>query len=178
TTFTEPSAAALAQLLTEKKSIVNHIVQRAEDLAAILQTQANEHVLCHTDIHMGNLLLSSDQRVYIVDWDQPIFAPKERDLMFIGGGVGGTQYIPEQEKAWFYAGYGQTKVDPIALAYYRYERIVQDFAEYCEQLFSSDESGEDRENSLHQIAEQFLLGNVIDVAYRTEKLLPKEFRAA
>ena len=25
--------------------------------------------------------------IYIVDWDEPIMAPKERDLMFIGGGV-------------------------------------------------------------------------------------------
>lgn len=174
TTFTEPSAAALARLLIEKKSVVNHIIQRAEDLAAILQTETREHVLCHTDIHMGNLLCG-DKKLYIVDWDQPILAPKERDLMFIGGGVGGTQHTPEQEEAWFYVGYGQSEVEPIALAYYRYERIVQDFVGFCEQLLLSDEGDQDRLNSLHHVASQFLPGNVIDMAYRTEKMLPRKF---
>jgi spectinomycin phosphotransferase len=177
-TFAEPSAAALARLLTEKKSVVNNIIQRAEDLAAILQTQTRAHVLCHSDIHMGNLLLNGDKLLYIVDWDQPILAPRERDLMFIAGGVGGTQKTPEQEEALFFVGYGQTEVDPIALAYYRYERIVQDFVEFSEFLFCSNEGGEDRLNSLHHFVGQFLPGNVIDMAYRTEKLLPKEFRAA
>lgn len=177
TTFAEPSAATLAELLTEKKSIVNHIIRRAEDLAAILQTQTREHVLCHTDIHMGNLLLGDNRKLYIVDWDQPILAPKEQDLMFIAGGVGGMQNTPEQEEAWFYAGYGQSAVNPIALAYYRYERIVQDFVEFCEQLLCSNEGGEDRLNSLHQFTSQFLPANVIDMAYRTEKMLPRKFQA-
>lgn len=176
-TFIEASAKTLARLLMEQKSVINHIVQRAEYLAAILKAQSPELVLCHSDIHMGNLL-SDDEKLYIVDWDQPILAPKERDLMFIGGGVGGTQHPPEQEEAWFYAGYGQPKVNPIALAYYRYERIVHDLTEYCEQLLLSDEGGEDRKNSLCYFQSQFLPGNVIEMAYRTEKLLPKEFKRA
>ena len=167
--FSDPSADALARILIEKKSTVNQIVQRAEDLAAILQrAEKKELVLCHSDIHMGNLLLSDDNKLYIVDWDQPIRAPKERDLMFIGGGIGGTKYTPEQEELSFYKGYGNTTIDTVALAYYRYERITQDIAEYCEQLLMSADGKEDRENSVHHFAQQFAPGNVVDMAYRAE----------
>lgn len=32
----------------------------------------------------GNVLISKNGSIYIVDWDQPVMAPKELDLMFIG----------------------------------------------------------------------------------------------
>jgi spectinomycin phosphotransferase len=173
TRFKEPVAAALAELLKDKRLEISHLIQRAEDLGAILQDQATDNVLCHSDIHLGNLLIS-DESFYIVDWDQPILAPKERDLMFIGGGIGSGQFPPEQEEALFYAGYGQTAIDYVALAYYRYERIVQDFAAYSEQILLTDEGGADRAEGLRRVMSQFQPGAVIDMAYRTEKLLPPD----
>jgi spectinomycin phosphotransferase len=83
-----------------------------------------EPVLCHSDIHAGNLLLTSDGDLYIVDWDNPILALKERDLMFIGGGVAGI-WNKAREEALFYQGYGSSDINLIALTYYRYERIIQ-----------------------------------------------------
>ena len=47
-------------------------------------------VLCHSDIHGGNILIADTGELYVVDWDDPILAPKERDLMFIGGGSAST----------------------------------------------------------------------------------------
>jgi hypothetical protein len=53
-----------------------------------------------------------------VDWDQPILAPKERDLMFIvGDKVGGFVIDPGQEKL-FFEGYGESEVDPLVLSYW------------------------------------------------------------
>ncbi len=174
--FADPAAAGLAKLLNEKKLVVDHLIQRAEDLGAIVQSQPQNEVLCHSDIHVGNVLVSQNA-LYIVDWDQPILAPKERDLMFIGGGLGGGGHTAEQEEALFYAGYGQTEINPVSLAYYRYERIVQDIVAYCEQLLLTDEGGEDRQQGLRQITSQFLPGAVIDMAYRTERLLPLELQS-
>ena len=37
-------------------------------------------VLCHSDIHAGNVLLGGNETIYIVDWDDPIMAPKELSL--------------------------------------------------------------------------------------------------
>ena len=41
-------------------------------------------------VHAGNVLLGDNDKLAIVDWDNPIMAPKERDLMFVGGGIGDT----------------------------------------------------------------------------------------
>ena len=175
TSFADPVADALAAFLRDKRRVVSHLIQRAEDLAALLHTQPATDVLCHSDIHVGNLLINPNA-LYIVDWDQPILAPKERDLMFIGGGLGAGSHTPEQEETLFYTGYGQTSLNPVALAYYRYERIVQDIVSYCEQLLLTNAGGEDRPNSLRQLTRQFEAGQVIDMAYRTETLLPPNLR--
>ena len=102
-----------------------------------------EFVLCHSDIHAANLLVAADGALYIVDWDEPILAPKERDLMYAGGGQSFLGYTPQEEEALFYRGYGETQVDPVGLAYYRYERIIEDIAAFCEQLLTSGKGGAD-----------------------------------
>jgi spectinomycin phosphotransferase len=104
-----------------------------------------------------------------VDWDHPNLAPKERDLMFIGGAQGFTGHTPPEEETLFYRGYGQTQVDPIALAYYRYERIVEDIAVICEQILSTMDGGKDREQFLQYLQSNFLPNNTIDIAYRSDR---------
>lgn len=167
-TFGEPVAAKMAAFLKSKRDEINWLVGRAEQLAAIVQTQPLEFVLCHADIHVGNLLIDRDNTLYIVDWDTVILAPKERDLMFIGGGLGGGGHTPEGEETLFYQGYGQTAINPMLLAYYRCERIVQDIAAYCEQILTTEDGGDDREAGLRQLTSQFLPGAVVDLARRTE----------
>lgn len=124
--------------------------------------------VCHSDLHAGNILIDANDALYIVDWDNPILAPKERDLMFVGGGLGGGGRTAQEEEIPFYQGYGQTHIDSVAMAYYRYERIVQDMAVYCEQLLLSDEGGEDREQSLRYFKTNFLPGSTIEIAYQSE----------
>ncbi len=176
-TFSEPSAVALADLLKQNRSIVTHLIARAEQLAAVLKAEARSFIVCHADIHVGNVLVEvQTEALYVVDWDTLIQAPVERDLMFVGGGLGGGSHTAEQEEALFYEGYGKAEVDPVALTYYRFERIVQDFVAYCEQLLLTDEGGDDRREGLRQFSGQFLPGDVVDMAYRTEKRLPEKLQ--
>jgi spectinomycin phosphotransferase len=95
-----------------------------------------------------------------------MLAPKERDLMFIGGGVGNVWNQP-QEETLFYRGYGATDIDPMALAYYRYERITKDLLEICDQIFDASASVEDREEGLRQMASQFQPNDVVALAHRS-----------
>ncbi len=101
------------------------------------------------------MLVGADDELAIVDWDEPILAPKERDLMFVGGVVGGV-WNEARESAWFYEGYGHAEVDPIAPAYYRYEQIL-----------GVQGSAEDREVGRRQQVAQLLPGSVIEIAHRT-----------
>ena len=86
--FTEPVAFKMAAFLNDKRNDVLALLRRTEQLAQLVQSQPQEDVLCHSDIHAWNLLIDTDGMLYIVDWDDPILAPKERDLMFIGAGSG------------------------------------------------------------------------------------------
>jgi spectinomycin phosphotransferase len=170
TTFPEPVAAEFAAFVHARRDEISHIVARAEMLAATLRAQSPAHVLCHADIHGGNVLIDGDGMLWIVDWDTLTFAPKEHDLMFVGGGIFGV-WNDVQEEAWFYRGYGETAIDPVALAYYRYERIVQDVAAYCEQLLLTDEGGADRAQALHYFRGQFEPNDVVEAAYHADALL-------
>ncbi len=166
----DPVAAKLAAFLRLKRDEILFLVQRAETLAQSLQHQSLEFVLCHSDIHAGNILIDGNGAFYIVDWDDPILAPKERDLMFIGGAQGFISGGAQEEEQSFYRGYGQTEIDPLALPYYRYERIVVDIAVYCEELLLTAEGGEDREQSLHYLMSNFLPGGTIEMARKSDQM--------
>jgi spectinomycin phosphotransferase len=131
-------------------------------------------VLCHSDMHAGNLLIppgtaGGDPSLFIVDWDNPTFAPKERDLAMIGGS---SVWQTAQEEALFYQGYqsdgSQVEIDGPALSYYRYERIIQDIAAFCQALLLTSAGGEDREQSYTYFTGAFLPGHEIDLALQND----------
>ena len=105
-----PHARALAAVWKEKRSQITHIVERAEALGRRLQAQHCELVLCHTDPHTNNVLIDSDGRLLLVDWDAPLLAPKERDLHFVVGSVIGRTAIGPREVGLIFLGYGPTDV--------------------------------------------------------------------
>jgi spectinomycin phosphotransferase len=104
-----------------------------------------------------------------VDWDNPLLAPKERDLMFIGSGVDGL-WKSKREEAIFYQAYGETEIDLTTLAYYRYARIIEDLAVICQQLFSTEAGGADRAQAYQYFTSNFEPGNTLDVAKDTDRL--------
>ena len=169
-TFHEPVALALADFIKSKQIAILELIKRTEHFAQILLEQPLEFILCHGDIHGWNLLIDKNGALYMVDWDTLIIAPKERDLMFIGGGLGDSGYTPQEEEAMFYQGYGQANINQVAISYYRCERVIEDIAVYCEHIFLSDEGGEDRKESLENVKANFLPNGTIDVAYQSASL--------
>ena len=160
----EPAARRLAVFLDERRDAIVRLVERSEALAQELRARQPPLVLCHSDVHAANVLVDLGGALYIVDWDEPVYAPKERDLMFPGGAQGFLGYDPEEEEALFFEGYGRVSVDTAALAYYRYERIVADLAIFCEQLLFSTEGGPDRAQALGWAMSNFALGGTLERA--------------
>ncbi len=169
--YDDAVAQRCATVLRTKRDEILDLVGRADQLALSLQVRSPEFIVCHSDIHAGNILIGEDDAIYIVDWDDPILAPKERDLMYIGGGLMGAWFTPQEEESLFYRSYGQTPIDPTAMAYYRYERIIQDFAVFCEQLLLTTDDAEDREQSLQYLKSNFLPNSTIEIAYKSDKTL-------
>lgn len=157
----------LQAFMKKHRAEIHRLVDRAESLIQLIQKQSPEFVLCHSDIHGGNVLINENGAIYIVDWDEPMMAPKERDLMFIGGGVANVWNHPREEE-FFYKGYGETHINKILLAYYRFERIVVDIAEYGQALLLTSDGGEDRLEMYQHFVDMFEPNGVVDIAFKTD----------
>jgi len=167
--FDAPLAHELIAFLRLKRPVILDLIRQAEWFAMKLQGYSQQLVLCHSDIHAGNILIDPAGAFYIVDWDEPIWAPKERDLMFVGNGIGGVWNKPEDELL-FYEGYGRTEIDSNALAYYRFERIIQDITVISEEISTTGDSGENLALHFGYLTSNFLPSRVIEIAYKSGKI--------
>lgn len=160
----------LAAFWRSHQSEIDTLIERAESLGQIAATSDAPLVPCHADIHAGNVLLGVDGDFFIVDWDTLLLAPKERDLMFVGGGIGGV-WNDADEDARFYRGYGSVDIDRRLLSYYRYERIVVDIVELADQILDPAAGAEDRAQGLRYMLDQFQPGHVVEQAHRAYRQL-------
>ena len=164
-TFSDPISLELVVLFKQKKKIIFKLIETCEKLIPQLLNERPKFVLCHADIHCWNLLIDeSSGALYIVDWDTLIFAPKERDLMFIGAGLADSNYTATQEENMFYKGYGTTLIHSDAMTYYRCMRIIEDLVIYCKQILLSTVGEEDRKQSLHYVQSNFRPNGAIAMA--------------
>ncbi len=154
--------------MKENALAIHRLIDRAEQLAKVLENESPKFVLCHSDIHGGNVLIDEKNTIYIVDWDDPIMAPKERDLMFIGGGVANV-WNKSHEEALFYKGYGKIEINKTILAYYRHERIVEDIALYGQYLLLTVSGGENRTEMYKHFIAMFEPNGVVDIAFKTDE---------
>ncbi|HZN73122.1 MAG TPA: phosphotransferase [Micromonosporaceae bacterium] len=112
---------------------VRTLLAQADVLGGEIRGRPETGVVCHGDPHLGNLLLGDDDRVWLVDWDDAVLAPPERDLMFATGGLRAFAPAPvagwEQER--FFHGYGPVEVDRTRLAYYMCVRAMEDLFDFA-----------------------------------------------
>lgn len=154
----------LAAFWKEKNETIQILLERVERLGKYLQRIELDFVLCHADIHTANILITPAQTMFIVDWDETLLAPKERDLMFVHN-EGANQIREEQV---FFNGYGNVKMNELILAYYRYEWCVQEIGDYGERVFLTKDIGEStKQNSMEGFMELFSKDDVIQAALNT-----------
>lgn len=160
--FQSPAARQLVKFWQSKSETILKIVERTEALGQKLKAKPPEFQLCHADIHTANILIDGLDQLHIIDWDGVLFAPKERDLIFI---VGNNMSAQSETQTAFFEGYGQTQVDPLALAYYHYEWAAQEIGDYGERAFLMSDVGEPtRRDALHGFERLFMPGKDVDTA--------------
>ncbi|MCP2256444.1 spectinomycin phosphotransferase [Streptoalloteichus tenebrarius] len=143
----EPAATTspdpLVRALVEEWRAATELVSALVGATRVLSRDAAvrnppEVVVCHGDPHLGNLLVGDDERVWLIDWDDAVLAPRERDLLFVLGGVLDFAPVGEREQSWFLAGYGPVDVDPVRLAYHRCVRALEDLVVPAAQVVEPD----------------------------------------
>jgi spectinomycin phosphotransferase len=153
----DPFEAELAAHWQPRAAEIAAIVARAEELGRSLRAQPRAFVLCHADIHTANVLIDRTGGLHIVDWDGVVLAPAERDLMFF-----------DRAQAAFWDGYGRAEIDPVSLAYYRYEWVVQEIGDYGARVFSADTGAETKADAVRGFARLFAPGDVVEGAYLSD----------
>ncbi len=170
--YTNPHERELAAFWRERRGLIDDILARAAALGQRLQAgllqRARAFVVCHADIHRGNVLIAADGGLHIVDWDETILAPKERDLIFV---VGQRVALPVEprEAALFLRGYGDTAIDALAVNYYRYEWAVQEIGAFGEQVLLQPDAGDaTKADAARLLMGLFDPGDLVDLAYRMD----------
>lgn len=105
--------------------------------------------------------------MWLLDWDGAVLAPRERDLMFVLGGVNPSALAGAQEQARFFEGYGVpglVDVDPVRLAYYRCSWAVQDVADYAGRALDPRRPVEEREHVLQRLRSNLSPRGIVEQA--------------
>jgi spectinomycin phosphotransferase len=110
------SQRALRSSWKAHQSTIHTVVARLQELAEVLQSRTLPSVICHADLHAKNLIRDPSGHVFVIDWDEVMLAPKERDFIF----------LREPHAEAFFQGYTNAEVNWSPLTYYLWERVVQD----------------------------------------------------
>jgi spectinomycin phosphotransferase len=124
----DPLARELAALWRRYDRLVWTLLDRIDQVGQDLRAKEQPAVICHGDPHLANLLLDGE-RIWLIDWDDAVLAPPERDLMLLLGGMGRFGPAGPRERSWFFDGYGPVTLDATRLTYYRCVRTLEDFVD-------------------------------------------------
>jgi spectinomycin phosphotransferase len=119
------------------------------------------------------LLRDRAGHVFVVDWDDVMLAPRERDFIFVGEPVSGSG---RNFGSPFFRGYGQTEVDWTLLTYYRYERVIQDLIEDAQQVILREDLSEDAKAEAARQFRASLEGPNFDAAQAAAAHIPEDLR--
>lgn len=144
------SQQALLAVWKAQQPTIHKGVISLEKLAGVLQKRSGPYVFCHADLHPHNLIRDHHGHVFVIDWDDVMLAPKERDFIF----------IREPQADAFWEGYEHPEIDWAALTYYRWERVVTDVIACAEDMFFKDDLGEEARAYIAQLFQRIFLDEI------------------
>jgi spectinomycin phosphotransferase len=157
----DPPGRELAGLWRAPREVTATAAARAEWLGRAVAAARPRLVLCHGDLHTANVLVDRRDRLAVVDWDGLQLAPPERDLLFPAG----------DQRSWFFEGYGPAALDPLTTAYYRWEWVVQELADYGGRVLEGKLGAEASQAAVAEFRGLFAAGEVVEAARAADRRL-------
>ena len=157
---------------------IHAMLAALDGLVGALRERTGPYVICHADLHPSNIIRDPAGGVHVIDWDDVMLAPKERDFLFTGDPAS-DDGIAKGGPSPFFQGYGQAAIDWVAIAYYRYERIVQDVIVCAQEVLFRDDLSEETKAEQARLFDVVLTsGKMIEPAKHAVAHLPAGLRAA
>lgn len=124
------------RLLEELKNLRDlQLKARASDI---------EFVLCHGEPSPGNIMLDNHGEVYLIDWDEPIVAPKEKDLLFFKNTMDPVLKGYSKHSA-------DTTINPDLQSFYSLLWNINEIADWGERILFSESSEDELKHSISQL---------------------------
>jgi spectinomycin phosphotransferase len=137
-----PGQQLLRGVLLPRKEDLFRYLERLKRLQAEVRSSEVNVVICHTDLHGGNLMTDDQGNLYILDWENAMIAPREHDMIFFAG----------ESNLWeifwpiYQRHFDRVELDFEVLRFYFYRRGLEDVAGYVFRIEQGD-GGEDRDQS-------------------------------
>jgi Ser/Thr protein kinase RdoA (MazF antagonist) len=139
---------------------------RFNALQAYARDLDKPQVICHTDLHGGNLMIdtstslsaSESENLVLLDWENAMRAPPEHDLFFIAGEPEFWEvFLPRYEKE-----AGPVSPDPDLLGFYWYRRAIEDVAGFLTRILADEGDPEGDREDLEMLLENVAWMDRID----------------
>lgn len=128
---------------THRKRLVNEY-QNLLRLGSICRKKLLDFANCHGDPNPANIILSPDGKIFLVDWDDLILAPKEKDLLFWSGA--GTAFIEGYKNV-----AGEVPINQTAKDFYSCFWNAQEIADFGIRLLFEEDTVEQRAHHLEKL---------------------------
>ncbi len=135
-------------LLSHKHKILERS-DALERLGQSLREREIPFVICHGEPHLWNTMVDENGLVYLIDWDDSLLAPKEKDLMMIED---------DQLKLQGYRNtVGEFSINSDVMQYYKWEWNISEIDAWSDSIFTSTASATQNEafvNFLSEVIEE------------------------
>ncbi len=143
-----PGLQQLKAVLLPRREEVIFALERLKALQEKARAAQPEMVVCHTDLHGGNLMRDAQGNLYLLDWENAMIAPREHDMIFFAG-----ETPPVWEVFWsVYARYfPEVELDRDLLVFYYYRRGLEDIADFLVRIARGDGNQERDQEDLQEL---------------------------
>lgn len=144
----------MATLINDNKQSIEPWLEEFEQLQAqMTQKDTADFVVCHGDPSAGNIVVTPDGQVVLIDWDTLCHAPPERDLFYLhaqNGALDGYQRL-----------IGDYTLDEEAMRYYRLHWTLQEILEYGERTLYTEQSAAQSDHDVAALAYELGQANLL-----------------